>query len=322
MARWFHTEYSIVQAHTAEAGLELARSLRPACVILDHQLSDGNGMELLPTLQQIGSQVVFLTGYGDERTAAKAIQLGALEYLPKDEMKEEELRASIERAVQRTRTIERVRTSFMTPEELLVGGTECAAPRVEAALHECGKLLGVLRKRTAVAETDELDGIEEALDDLRETFSGLLSLARVGNDAVQEAIDLEELAASVVEALPHQDGLDIQLEGLPTFDGNRERIAEMLRTILRNTVRNGGRQLTRILIVGRLVNDDLHLSIRDNGRALGPAIRSALTEQDPQMSDPNLEMARKVARAQRGELWVESELGVGTTVHVYLPNAA
>jgi PAS domain S-box-containing protein len=54
-------------------------------VLLDHNLPDGTGLEALPEVAARGYQVpvVMVTGRGDERVAAQAIQRGAVDYVVK-----------------------------------------------------------------------------------------------------------------------------------------------------------------------------------------------------------------------------------------------
>lgn len=57
-------------------------------IILDYVLPSGNGLEFLASLEklQVDTPVVFSTGHGDEIIAAKAIQAGAYDYLPKSHL--------------------------------------------------------------------------------------------------------------------------------------------------------------------------------------------------------------------------------------------
>lgn len=54
----------------------------PALVILDAKLPDGNGMELLPQLNDFCSTII-LTAYGSVKNAVDAMKAGAVEYLVK-----------------------------------------------------------------------------------------------------------------------------------------------------------------------------------------------------------------------------------------------
>jgi CheY-like chemotaxis protein len=82
--------YRILEAETLEEGLELWQSETPDGVLVDYRLPDGDGLEFLEILAEgkvnLKLPVIFLTGNGDERTAVKAMQLGAINYLIKEDL--------------------------------------------------------------------------------------------------------------------------------------------------------------------------------------------------------------------------------------------
>jgi DNA-binding response OmpR family regulator len=84
-----------------ESGLE-ALSLAPASdvVLLDNQLPDTSGIDLLPRLlaQLDPPSVIMVTGVGSEELAANAMRLGAEDYLVKGPQLFEALPALVERA--------------------------------------------------------------------------------------------------------------------------------------------------------------------------------------------------------------------------------
>ena len=65
-----------------EARQELEKSL-PDIVLLDLNLPDGNGFELLHEKQTNGPDYIVVTGRGDVQTAVRAIREGATDYFPK-----------------------------------------------------------------------------------------------------------------------------------------------------------------------------------------------------------------------------------------------
>jgi DNA-binding NtrC family response regulator len=63
----------------------ICRSQKPDAAILDYELPDGNGLELLRRLKAIDPALptIFLTGYGSIQLAVEAIKLGADQFLTK-----------------------------------------------------------------------------------------------------------------------------------------------------------------------------------------------------------------------------------------------
>jgi len=101
------------EAASAQEAMALLKTRAFDCVVLDHQLRDGNGAELLPALQGDGSYqppVIMVTGAGDELLAAEVMRMGAADYLPKSMLSTEMLDRAIARGVETSRLQEQLRT--------------------------------------------------------------------------------------------------------------------------------------------------------------------------------------------------------------------
>src|ERR1700749_3060412 len=68
----------------AEGG-QAVKETPPAFAVLDMRLEDGNGLQVVETIQTVrpDARVVMLTGYGNIATAVAAVKAGAVDYLPK-----------------------------------------------------------------------------------------------------------------------------------------------------------------------------------------------------------------------------------------------
>jgi PAS domain S-box-containing protein len=99
------TNYQILEADNIKDALEIWRSQSPHIVLLDFNLFDGNGIDLLEIISSgivdPKLPVIMLTGYEDGIVAANAIKLGAADYLIKDEISAVVLRRSIHRLLDR-----------------------------------------------------------------------------------------------------------------------------------------------------------------------------------------------------------------------------
>ncbi len=82
--------YQIVEAETLDDGLALWRSQNFHLIIIDINLPDGSGLELLEeintTNQLSRPPVIMMTGQGSERLAVQAMKLGASDYLVKEDI--------------------------------------------------------------------------------------------------------------------------------------------------------------------------------------------------------------------------------------------
>ncbi len=77
--------FSVRVAHKGTDGLKLFQTAPFDLVLLDYRLPDTSGMEILSELKKSApsTPVIIMTSFSDIRTAVKAMQLGAFEYITK-----------------------------------------------------------------------------------------------------------------------------------------------------------------------------------------------------------------------------------------------
>ena len=77
--------YGVTQAATARAGLALARQSLPQIVLLDQNLPDGSGLDLIHDLRALPSNpvIIMITAYAGYDNAVRAVKAGAFHYLNK-----------------------------------------------------------------------------------------------------------------------------------------------------------------------------------------------------------------------------------------------
>jgi len=102
---------STLSVHAMEAAssadaLRLVREHEFDCVVLDNQLGDAYGAELLPALHRAALQdcpIIMVTGAGNEALAVQALRGGAADYLTKFQLSAEVLSNAIRGALERYR---------------------------------------------------------------------------------------------------------------------------------------------------------------------------------------------------------------------------
>jgi diguanylate cyclase (GGDEF)-like protein len=97
-------DYEMLEAPDGRTGLALALEQSFDCILIDYNLPDMNGLQLLDQLraQQIqAAPVVMLTGVGNEFVAVEAMKRGAYDYLPKTELGPETLYRVVTNAIEK-----------------------------------------------------------------------------------------------------------------------------------------------------------------------------------------------------------------------------
>jgi DNA-binding response OmpR family regulator len=98
----------VLVAHDGQSGIDLALSASPDILLLDLRMPGLDGLDVLARLKQEipALPVVMLTGSKDVKTAVRATQLGAFDYLTKPFVNDEVV-AVVRRALQ-TRALQRI----------------------------------------------------------------------------------------------------------------------------------------------------------------------------------------------------------------------
>ena len=110
--------------------LGFSRPAVPACLILDVELPDGNGLELQGRIANADHPpIVFTTRHGDIPSSVRAIKAGAIDFLTKP-FDEQALVAAVDAAIVRDREIRRERAELHRLQERL----SCLTPREREVL--------------------------------------------------------------------------------------------------------------------------------------------------------------------------------------------
>lgn len=91
--------FRVEHAGNGKEGIEKLRRIDADFVVLDYNLPDMNGIEILRAIREFNADipVVMLTGADDRQTAVEAMKLGALDYIVKELASYEKLPAMFEK---------------------------------------------------------------------------------------------------------------------------------------------------------------------------------------------------------------------------------
>jgi diguanylate cyclase (GGDEF)-like protein len=94
--------FEIFEAHSGNQALDLVEKQEIDCILLDYQLPDSNGLDLLKKIRKGNGKyipVIMLTGQGNETIAVSAIKQGATDYINKNNIDSSALAKMIMNAV-------------------------------------------------------------------------------------------------------------------------------------------------------------------------------------------------------------------------------
>lgn len=184
-------------------GSELMMLSDPADIILlDHQLPDATGLELLPDLKTRPGHpsVILVTGNGDETLAAAALRAGAEDYLVKDGSLPRLLPEVLER-VRRTRAL---RGALVAAEQDLVRAERLAAigqlmvtlhHEINNPLMSATAEVGLLLEKATGADRTALENVQASLQRIRDVLKRVSELDQARATSYLEEIGMLDLDA-------------------------------------------------------------------------------------------------------------------------------
>ncbi|QWL05425.1 putative bifunctional diguanylate cyclase/phosphodiesterase [Shewanella indica] len=113
--------FKVMEANCAQSGLEFACQQHFDGILLDYMLPDANGLEVLSRLNESAGEqtaVVMISRYEDDKLAQRCIELGAQDFLLKDEVNTSRLTRAIRNAKQRASMALALRQSHEKLKEL------------------------------------------------------------------------------------------------------------------------------------------------------------------------------------------------------------
>src|SRR5207249_1160264 len=144
-------------------------------------------------------------------------------------------------------------------------------------------------------------------------------------------ISTNVLIAEVVELLHgrlHENHVDVKvIETLPAIYGDRQRIFEVFQNLIDNAAKFMGNQSEPCIKIGTQGERDGKsiFYVRDNGIGILPQFREKIfglfDKLNPQTEGTGVGLAlvKRIIEVHDGRIWLESEVGQGTTFFFTLP---
>ena len=183
---------------------------------------------------------------------------------------------------------------------------------------------------TAKVKTD-LNMIENAVTKMDHLLMETLELSRIGRVAnPPEDVPFEEIVQeALMQTSPRlkSQGVEVSVaENLPIVHVDRTRIVEALVNLIENSIKYKGEQQHPEIEIGyRTGDDDTVFFVRDNGMGIDPSQHQKVFElfykvnKKSEGTGAGLAIVKRIFEVHGGRIWVESEIGKGTTMCFTLP---
>jgi signal transduction histidine kinase len=339
--------FEVLEAMDSEDGFTQARDQMPDLILCDVNMDKaGAGYTTLAKLRENATTAaipfILMTGLADAAGMRHGMELGADDYLPKP-FKVDELYATVQARLRKAQTVRqeaekkltllRSQISLMLPHEMrtpLNGIISNAEMLAESA--------GSLDPKTIAEMSQEICQSGQRLERLIENFLIYAQLEIVASDP-QSISRLRstttsrpaEIARQAATAQAQKAGrlndliLDLADTTLPMAEDYFHKIVVEL---VQNALKFSDQGLS-VRVRLKAKPDEVQFSVQDDGRGfsteqisrVGAYMQFERKMQDEQGFGLGLAISRKLVELHGGELQIESEPGIGSTVTVTLPRA-
>jgi len=339
-------------ARNGAEGLAAFKACKPALVITDIRMPIMDGLSMIQEIRVLDPDVPIIVTTAFEQTdyMARAIELRVDRYVvkPVDPGRLEAallgcarlLRAEVELAEKHRMEVELERLHHESSQRILASGLA----------HDYNNLLQAILATGQAASMNVPAGSPAHL--LLGTMQQYVEVAnRLGRQLMtlgqkeafpREYDSLRDLLTEVVNEARSQAGGHVELryqDGIPPIPFEREHLRQAMTVLLKNaeeaTAPGGTTEVcvTSHQVVNRASGDDLapgtyvHITIQDSGVGISPEhLRnifepyfSTKTRGSNKGQGLGLALCRSIVLMHGGQVTAESELGRGSTFHIYLP---
>ena len=319
-------------------------------IISDFVMPQFSGLEALRLVREKGLDIPFIVTSGkiSDETAVVAMKAGASDYIMKDNLTR--LGPAIEREIQEAivrREREKASKALLEREEelrILKKIDQLKDEFIGLVSHELRTPLTVVlgALSTIMTEGDKLSQQEskqliqdayweaELLSDL---LANLLELARAQANRLliaEEPVDIKETVETVVNKMKQKmisREIKIDCNKSIIVLADRVRVQRILHNLLDNAIKYSA-QRSKIEIIARTNSSEVLIGIRDEGVGISQENQGKLFEIFQRLQYQNSETAgtglglvvcKRLVEAHGGRIWVESQIGHGSTFYFTLP---
>ena len=329
--------YDVVTALSACDALDIMRTNRPDLVLMDISLE--GQFDGIQAAEQIRSDfdtaVIYLTCHADDFIVRHAKIAEPFGYIVKP-VELGELKATIDVVLYKAKTESEMRNLNRRLEEAnqkLHDFAHVVSHDLKAPLRGVRRLTEWIARdcggRVTPDESKHIQQITERVDRMYSLIDRILEYSSVEDkDEDKSMVDLGKLVNSVIEMIDCPENVTITIENqLPVCECNETRIAQVFQNLLGNAVKYIDKPEGRIR-VGCIKEEFFwKFSVNDNGPGIEKKHFDKVFELFKTLVPPDkgggtgigLATVKKIVEMYGGSIWLESELGNGSTFYFTLP---
>lgn len=332
-------DYQFYHAYNAEQGLALYNKHHIDCVLLDYNMPDRDGLEVLKQLTEVDKTVpvIMITGEGNEFVAVTAMKLGSQDYIPKRILTPSCLNRAIGRAVEHAeiiRRMEKYHSDLERSNQDLEQFAHIVAHDLKSPLRAISQHLTLIniKNKDLLDEKSKqsLNFAVEGAERMSLLIEALFDYARIGFSTPNYAmVNLNELLENVkhdLSALIEERNVNITYDSLPEVYGDAILISQLFQNLIGNAIKYC-KQTPHIHIAAAQAGEYWRIGVKDNGIGINPSQHKQIFTIFRRLHHPDeypgiglgLAICDRIIKLHGGTIGVDSEPGKGSCFYFTLP---
>lgn len=170
------------------------------------------------------------------------------------------------------------------------------------------------------------DLIETTLEKMEQLISDILTYSSAGSQTLaEELVDLNEIVEGLTKILfiPNHISIEI-INPLPKIQGDKTKLQQLFQNLISNAVKFNDKAIGRIEIDVTAQDENYLFSVKDNGVGIDKKYHDKIFKifhalnKSKDSTGIGLSIVKKIVELHKGDIWVESKLGEGTTFYFTL----
>jgi signal transduction histidine kinase len=329
--------FEFITATNGQEAIEKVRSELPELVLLDLNLPDMNGKEILKSIKEINGDIatIVITGYGGERVAIDLMKAGATDFISKPFESEILLKSIDDSLILYNSRVENKRYGGLASLEKFF---PFLAHELRNPLHAIAGALAIIQKRIDLKDkilSQSVKIIHEEIEHLTDFVQNCLDFVRYPTQRYFVEGQINEIISIVMNLISHmfedlskKIKITYQLDPqLPRIYINYEEIKQAFVNLVKNSFESmpeGGDLIIETGLKKNSPSESIVIVFSDSGSGIRKEDRKHLF--DPffttKLRGSGLGLAichRIIVERHKGKIDIESEEGRGTKVTVELP---
>ena len=166
---------------------------------------------------------------------------------------------------------------------------------------------------------------------MKALIQDLLAYSRLSRGQSFRSVDMQEVLVQCLlnlKGLTEEKGSEITSDHMPKIMGDPVQLIQLLQNLIANAVKFGAATLPKVHVSAQQNGNEWIFSVKDNGIGIDEkyfdrifVIFQQLSKKGPfNGTGIGLAIVKKIVERHHGRIWVESEVGVGSTFRFAIPN--